>query len=43
MLPTALSKDIDETVERERASLAKLSRDIHANPELRFEEHKAST
>jgi amidohydrolase len=42
MLSSALCKTIDETVERERAALAKLSRDIHANPELRFEEHKAS-
>jgi amidohydrolase len=42
MLPPDLSKAIDDAVERERAALAKLSRDIHANPELRFEEHKAS-
>jgi len=41
-----LSKDletaIDAAVDHERAALAKLSRDIHANPELRFEEHKAA-
>lgn len=41
-----LSKDLENTidavVERERESLAKLSRNIHANPELRFEEHKAA-
>ena len=42
----ALSKDlekaIDAAVDRERAALAKLSQDIHANPELRYEEHKAA-
>ena len=32
-------KAIDDVVERERTALSKLSRDIHANPELRFEEH----
>ncbi|HSO35721.1 MAG TPA: M20 family metallopeptidase [Labilithrix sp.] len=41
-----LSKDlaqaIDAAVDHERAALAKLSHDIHANPELRFEEHKAA-
>lgn len=42
MLSPELSKVIDETVEKERAALAKLSRDIHANPELRFQEHKAA-
>lgn len=42
MLPADISKTIDDTVERERAALQKLSRDIHANPELRFEEHKAA-
>lgn len=42
MLSSELSKVIDDTIDRERAALAKLSRDIHANPELRFEEHKAS-
>ena len=42
MLPSELSKVIDETVDKERPALAKLSRDIHANPELRFEEHKAA-
>jgi len=42
MLSPELSKIIDETVERERSALVKLSKDIHANPELRFEEHKAA-
>lgn len=42
MLSPELSKVIDDTVEQERVALAKLSRDIHANPELRFEEHKAA-
>jgi amidohydrolase len=43
----SLAKDlenaIDEVVDRESPALAKLSKDIHANPELRFEEHKAAT
>ena len=38
-----LEKAIDDVVDRERAALSKLSHDIHANPELRFEEHKAAT
>jgi amidohydrolase len=42
MLSSELCKVIDETVDKERAALAKLSHDIHANPELRFEEHKAA-
>lgn len=42
MLSSELSTIIDQVIERERAALAKLSADIHANPELRFEEHKAS-
>ncbi len=42
MLSPELSRAIDEAVEKERTALAKLSRDIHANPELRFQEHKAS-
>jgi amidohydrolase len=42
MLSPELSTTIDAAVEDERAALIKLSRDIHANPELRFEEHKAS-
>lgn len=37
-----LEKTIDDVIEREGDALAKLSRDIHANPELRFEEHKAA-
>ena len=42
-LPQDLEKAIDAVVDHERAALAKLSSDIHANPELRFEEHKAAT
>lgn len=42
-LPRDLEKAIDDVVERESDALTKLSRDIHANPELRFEEHKAAT
>jgi amidohydrolase len=37
-----LGKALDDAVDHERSALAKLSRDIHANPELRFEEHKAA-
>lgn len=43
MLSAELSTVIDETVDKERSALAKLSRDIHANPELRFQEHKAAS
>ena len=38
-----LAKAIDSAVDREHDALARLSQDIHANPELRFEEHKAAT
>lgn len=41
-LSPELSQKIDATVDRERDALAKLARDIHQNPELRFEEHKAA-
>lgn len=37
-----LASSIDKAVDSERDALAKLSKDIHANPELRFEEHKAA-
>ena len=37
-----LEKAIDDVVDHERDALSKLSRNIHANPELRFEEHKAA-
>jgi len=37
-----LATAIDAAVDREQDALAKLSRDIHDNPELRFEEHKAA-
>jgi amidohydrolase len=37
-----LEQTIDAVVERESDALARLSHDIHANPELRFEEHKAA-
>ncbi len=42
MLSSALSKRIDEVRIAERPALEQLARDIHANPELRFEEHKAA-
>lgn len=42
MLSPELSKIIDDTIAAETPALAKLSRDIHENPELRFEEHKAA-
>jgi amidohydrolase len=38
-----LENAIDVVVDHERDALAKLSKDIHANPELRFEEDKAAT
>lgn len=41
-LSPELSSTIDAAVDREREALARLSRDIHENPELRFEEHKAA-
>lgn len=41
-LSPELSAQIDDAVLREKEALQKLSRDIHANPELRFEEHKAA-
>lgn len=41
-LSPEISAQIDDAVLREKESLQKLSRDIHANPELRFEEHKAA-
>jgi amidohydrolase len=41
-LSSEILEIIDATVEREREALAKLNLDIHANPELRFEEHKAA-
>jgi len=33
---------IDARIDREKDALAKLARDIHAQPELRFEEHEAA-
>lgn len=41
-LPSDLANAVDAAVEKESAALSKLSHDIHANPELRFEEHKAA-
>jgi amidohydrolase len=41
-LSPELSESSEASVERERNALEKLSRDIHQNPELRFEEHKAA-
>ncbi len=37
-----IARRIDEGVERHREALTALSLEIHANPELRFEEHRAS-
>jgi amidohydrolase len=42
MLSPELAATIDATIDREKDALFKLSHDIHQNPELRFEEHKAS-
>lgn len=41
-LSKELEKAIDDAVDGEREALAKLSHDIHSNPELRFEEFKAA-
>lgn len=43
MLSKEIEKAIDDAVDHEQPALSKLSREIHANPELRFEEHKAAT
>lgn len=42
MLDKKLSARVDDVVTREAAALSKLSLDIHASPELRYEEHKAT-
>lgn len=42
MLPAKLLGAISSAVDHEAPALTKLSLDIHANPELRFEEHKAA-
>ena len=42
MISPAFSRRIDEVRAAERPALEKLARDIHASPELRFEEHKAA-
>jgi amidohydrolase len=42
MLDAKLSRAVCEAVDGEARALIKLSLDIHANPELRFEEHKAA-
>ncbi len=42
MLPSELATRIDAAHAKEHSALEKLSRDIHANPELRWEEHKAA-
>ncbi|HET8984916.1 MAG TPA: M20 family metallopeptidase [Trueperaceae bacterium] len=39
---TAVQQRIDENLQREKAALLELSHRIHANPEIRFEEVKAS-
>jgi amidohydrolase len=41
-LSTEVALDVDAAVERDRADLLRLARDIHANPELRFEERRAA-
>jgi amidohydrolase len=41
-LPKELADAIDSAVERDAADLKTLARDIHANPELRFQETKAA-
>jgi amidohydrolase len=41
-LDPSLASAIDDVLEAEAPALAELSRKIHANPELRFEEHKAA-
>lgn len=41
-LSADLARAIDQAVERDRTALATLSKNIHENPELRFEEHKAA-
>jgi amidohydrolase len=42
MIDASATSSIDACIERERAALARLARDIHAHPELRFEEHHAA-
>jgi amidohydrolase len=42
VIDASATSSIDQRIERERAALAKLARDIHARPELRFEEHEAA-
>ncbi len=41
-LDPKIAKDVDVAVEQESAALTRLASDIHQNPELRFEEHKAA-
>ena len=41
-LSPEIAKDLDAAVDEERAALATLCKNIHQNPELRFEEHKAA-
>ena len=41
-LSKTIGDAIDAAVDREASALTRLSNDIHANPELRFEEHKAA-
>lgn len=41
-LDPQIAREIDAAVERDAKALAKLAADIHENPELRFEEHKAA-
>src|SRR5688572_22309457 len=41
-LSPELAKAVDDRVVADASAIAKLALDIHANPELRFEEHKAA-
>ena len=42
MIDDTLLRAIEDRAEKERSALVALSRDIHAHPELRFEEHHAA-
>jgi amidohydrolase len=41
-LPTSLAETLDRTLDAEAPALRELALKIHANPELRFEEHRAA-
>jgi len=42
VIDDTLLRAIEDRAEKERSALVTLSRDIHAHPELRFEEHRAA-